>query len=56
MARQAEIGRRLSECKCHFFSLSDESHYRVLRKYLNQNSYIFETFDTGEFMDLCKSR
>ena len=30
--------------------------YRVLRKYLNQNSVIFEPFDTGKFIDLCKKQ
>ena len=30
--------------------------YRVLRKYLNQNPVIFEPFDTGKFIDLCKKQ
>jgi hypothetical protein len=28
--------------------------YRVLRKYLNQNTVVYEQFDKNKFMDLCK--
>jgi hypothetical protein len=37
-------------------AFSSRLSYRVLRKYLNQNPIIFEPFDTGKFIDLCKKQ
>ena len=36
--------------------LAVSQNYRMLHKNFNQNSVIFEPFDTGKFMDFCKKQ
>jgi len=45
-----------TEKKCPMCAEEILSTYKILRKYLNQNPVIFEPFDTGKFIDLCKKQ
>ena len=57
LSGQLQSTAPIIEPEASFFPCSlAASVHRVLRKYLNQNSVIFEPFDSGKFIDLCKKR